>query len=57
LGLGSIAIGFAFKDIFENFFAGILILWKYPFDRGDLIQSGDVVGCIEEITIRISMIR
>ena len=27
LGLGSVAIGFAFKDIFENFFAGILILW------------------------------
>lgn len=33
LGLGSVAIGFAFKDIFENFFAGMLILWKYPFDR------------------------
>ena len=23
LGLGSVAVGFAFKDIFENFFAGI----------------------------------
>ena len=31
LGLGTVAIGFAFKDIFENFFAGILILWGYPF--------------------------
>ena len=26
LGIVSLAVGFAFKDIFENFFAGILIL-------------------------------
>ena len=57
LGLGSVAIGFAFKDIFENFFAGILILWRYPFDRGDFISCGDVTGRVEEITIRNTMIR
>ena len=57
LGLGSVAIGFAFKDIFENFFAGVLILWKYPFDRGDFIRCGDILGCVEEITIRNSLIR
>ncbi|HRX80785.1 MAG TPA: mechanosensitive ion channel, partial [Pirellulaceae bacterium] len=57
LGLGSVAIGFAFKDIFENFFAGILILWKYPFDKGDFVECNDVVGRIEDITIRMTMIR
>jgi small-conductance mechanosensitive channel len=57
LGVGSIAIGFAFKDIFENFFAGILILWKYPFDRGDYISMDDLVGRVELITIRNTMIR
>lgn len=29
LGIASLAIGFAFKDIFEIFFAGILLLWHY----------------------------
>ncbi|MEO9933596.1 MAG: mechanosensitive ion channel family protein [Rhodopirellula bahusiensis] len=57
LGLGSVAIGFAFKDIFENFFAGILILWGYPFDRGDFITCGDVTGEVKQITIRNTMIR
>jgi small-conductance mechanosensitive channel len=57
LGLGSVAIGFAFKDIFENFFAGILILWRYPFDRGDFISCVDVSGKVEEITIRNTLIR
>jgi len=57
LGLGSVAIGFAFKDIFENFFAGVLILWRYPIEKSDFIQCGDVSGKVEEITIRNTMIR
>ncbi|MFG0254029.1 MAG: mechanosensitive ion channel domain-containing protein [Rhodopirellula sp. JB053] len=57
LGLGSVAIGFAFKDIFENFFAGMLILWKYPFDRGDFITCNEITGKVERITIRNTMIR
>ena len=57
LGLGTVAVGFAFKDIFENFFAGILILWGYPFDRGDVIRCGDDMGAVQEITIRNTMIR
>ena len=57
LGLGSVAIGFAFKDIFENFFAGVLILWKYPIEKGDVIEHADNVGKVEEITIRNTLIR
>lgn len=57
LGLGSVAIGFAFKDIFENFFAGILILWRYPFDRGDFITCQGLTGEVKEITIRNTILR
>jgi len=57
LGLGSVAIGFAFKDIFENFFAGILILWRFPFDKGDFVQCGEVSGRVEDITVRMTSIR
>ena len=57
LGLSSIAIGFAFKDIFENFFAGILILWRFPFEIGDFIQCQDIVGRVEDIWIRMTLIR
>ncbi|MFH5804963.1 mechanosensitive ion channel domain-containing protein [Alienimonas sp. DA493] len=57
LGLGGVAIGFAFKDVFENFLAGIFILWKFPFDRGDFIECGDVKGKIQQITIRNTLVR
>ena len=57
LGLGSVAIGFAFKDVFENFLAGILILLREPFELGDFIECDDVEGVVEEITIRDTHIR
>ncbi len=57
LGLTSIAIGFAFKDIFENFFAGILILWRFPIEIGDYIDCQGVAGMVEQITIRMTAIR
>jgi small-conductance mechanosensitive channel len=37
LGIGSVAIGFAFKDVFENFLAGILILYREPMRLHDHI--------------------
>lgn len=57
LGLGSVAIGFAFKDTFENFLAGILILLREPFEINDYIECEDVEGQIEKITIRDTHIR
>ena len=57
LGIGSVALGFAFKDIVENFLAGILILWKFPFDPGDFILVDDTEGKIEEVTIRMTVLR
>ncbi len=57
LGVASIAVGFAFKDIFENFFAGILLLWSFPFEPGDFIECQGLMGKVEEVTIRNTVIR
>lgn len=57
LGLGSVAIGFAFKDIFENFFAGMLILFRQPFQIGDFVEVQGIEGQVENITIRDTMLR
>lgn len=57
LGLGSVAIGFAFKDVFENFLAGVLILLREPFRLGDFIEVSDYLGKVENVTIRDTHIR
>lgn len=57
LGIGSVAIGFAFHDIFQNFLAGILILLTSPFRIGDQISAGDFEGTVEDIQTRATTIR
>lgn len=57
LGLGSVAIGFAFQDIFKNFLSGILLLLQEPFSIGDQIIVGDYEGTVAEIALRSTQIR
>lgn len=57
LGLSSVAVGFAFKDIFENFLAGVLILSRRPFKIGDEIELDGTSGVVETISFRSTEIR
>ncbi|MGB3788938.1 MAG: mechanosensitive ion channel family protein [Phormidesmis sp.] len=57
LGLGSVAIGFAFQDIFKNFLSGILLLLQEPFSLGDQIIVESFEGTVEEIALRSTQIR
>ncbi len=56
LGLGSVAIGFAFKDVFENFLAGIIILFRREMRIGDHIECLGIEGEVTHIAIRESHI-
>lgn len=57
LGIGAVAIGFAFKDIFENFLAGVLIMLRDKMQLGDTIECEDVRGKVEHISLRETHIR
>lgn len=57
LGIGSIAVGFAFKDILQNWLAGLLILLRQPFRRGDQIRVGEIEGTVHRINQRATLIR
>lgn len=57
LGIGGIVIGFALKDIVQNFLAGILILVNRPFRLGDQIRSGEHEGTVEDIQVRATLLR
>jgi small-conductance mechanosensitive channel len=56
LGLGGVAIGFAFKDILQNYLAGILILLARPFVVGDQIRYREFEGEVEQIQARATYI-
>ncbi len=57
LGVGSVAIGFAFKDILQNWLAGLLILIRQPFEIGDQIVVGSYEGRVKQIETRATIIK
>jgi len=57
LGIGAVAIGFAFQDFFENFISGVMIMLRDKMQIGDVIKTGGIHGTIEFISLRESHIR
>lgn len=57
LGISGVAIGFAFRDILQNFLAGILILLTEPFKIDDQIVFKNFEGTVENIQTRATTIR
>lgn len=57
LGVGSVAFGFAFKDILQNWLAGLLILIKHPFRVNDQIRVGEFEGTVKRIENRATLLR
>ncbi|MEM7689895.1 MAG: mechanosensitive ion channel [Pseudomonadota bacterium] len=57
LGIGTVAIGFAFKDVFENFLAGVLLMLREKMRIGDYIECEGVEGQVEQISLRETHIR
>ncbi|MFN4763630.1 mechanosensitive ion channel family protein [Gillisia sp. Q332] len=56
-GLLTFVIGFALKDIGENFLAGIILAFKSPFRLDDLIEVNGIIGHVQDISIRETLIK
>lgn len=55
-GLIGIILGIAFKDITENLLASIFLSVYNPFHRGDLIEIDGVIGYVQSLTIRSTIL-
>lgn len=56
-GVGAFIIGFAFKDIGENFLAGIMMAFSRPFRVGDTVEVNGVVGSVVKLDLRNTQLK
>ncbi|MGE3954809.1 MAG: mechanosensitive ion channel family protein [Parachlamydiales bacterium] len=58
-GFGTLAVGLAGKEVFANFFSGIMLYFTHPFNIGDRIQvpEKNIEGIVEEIGWYLTSIR
>jgi small conductance mechanosensitive channel len=57
LGIGSVAIGFAFRDVLQNYLAGMLLLLTEPFRVGDQIVVKGYEGTVQDIQTRATLLK
>jgi len=51
LGIAGFVIGFALQDTLSNFASGMMILFYKPFDVGDFVEAGGVMGKVNHMTL------
>jgi small conductance mechanosensitive channel len=56
IGVIGLAFGFAFQDIAANFLSGIILAFREPFKRGDIIETKDVMGTVTKTNLRDTVI-
>lgn len=56
-GVGAVVLGFAFKEIGENFIAGILLVFDRPFRMGDTITVNDNQGIVKALNFRTTLLK
>ncbi|PID96684.1 MAG: mechanosensitive ion channel protein MscS [Actinomycetales bacterium] len=56
-GVGGVAVGFGAQSLVKDFLSGSFMLMEDQFGIGDVIDTGTIVGVVDNITLRITRVR
>ncbi len=56
-GVAGVALGFGAQSLVKDFLSGIFMLLEDQYGVGDIVDTGDAVGTVEEVTLRITKLR
>jgi small-conductance mechanosensitive channel len=57
VGVAGLALGFAFQSTAANYVSGVILAFRTPFHIGDIVKSSDVMGTVEKINLRSTVIK
>lgn len=57
LGVGGIAVGLALQSVFKDLISSFTIIFDKPFEVGDFIIVGDLMGTVEQIGLNTTRVR
>ena len=56
-GVAGVALGFGAQSLVKDFLSGIFMIFEDQYGVGDVIDTGEAVGTVEEVTLRITRLR
>ena len=56
-GVGGVALGFGAQSLVKDFLSGIFMIVEDQYGVGDVVDCGQVVGTVEEVSLRVTRLR
>ena len=56
-GVAGVALGFGAQSLVKDFLSGVFMIFEDQYGVGDVIDTGEAVGTVEEVTLRITRLR
>jgi small conductance mechanosensitive channel len=56
-GVLGVALGFGAQSLVKDYLSGIFLVFEDQYGVGDLVDLGDAVGVVEDVTLRITRLR
>jgi small conductance mechanosensitive channel len=56
-GIAGVALGFGTQSVVQDFISGLFMLIEDQYGVGDVVDLGDAVGVVEEVTLRVTRLR
>jgi moderate conductance mechanosensitive channel len=56
-GVGGVALGFGAQSLVKDFLSGIFMIFEDQYGVGDVIDTGEATGTVEEVSLRVTRLR
>ena len=56
-GVGGVALGFGAQSLVKDFLSGIFMILEDQYGVGDVVDTGEAVGTVEEVSLRVTRLR
>lgn len=56
-GIGGVAVGFGAQSLVKDYLSGIFMILEDQYGVGDIINTGDVTGTVEDVGLRVTRVR
>lgn len=56
-GIGGVALGFGAQSLVKDFLSGIFMIIEDQYGVGDVIDTGEAIGTVEEVSLRVTRLR
>jgi small conductance mechanosensitive channel len=56
-GIGGVALGFGAQSLVKDFLSGVFMIIEDQYGVGDVIDTGEVIGTVEDVTLRVTRLR